>query len=349
MRYAALLLALPAAALAAPQEQTIIRTTTNLVEVRVVAQDSHHIPVADLQRSDFEIFDNGKAQPIRLFSAYRGAATMRNPAAAASGDSPTPSEYAVLLLDWMNATYFERIFVRDEALRLIKSYQPRQRLAVFVLSRSNPRLLHGFSYDRDTLAHMVENLDLDWGDQLGPARDQPIGGLRGSRGGRDGGPTPDSEFRNFNARNQLVKTSMMFEEIADRLMRVPGRKALLWVSMGIPMTIDGSYYAPFLEPAIHKLNRSDVAIYAIDAHGFDDHPSDSLFSFAERTGGLTFYLSNDLADSMRQALEDFKVSYTIGFHMPEGAKKGPHAITVRVKRPGVRLRYRESYDPSPGR
>jgi hypothetical protein len=49
---------------------------------------------------------------------------------------------------------------------------------------------------------------------------------------------------------------------------------------------------------------------------------------------------------MRQALEDTSVSYTLGFHMPEEAKLGAHEIRVEVDRPKIKLRYRESYDPS---
>ena len=344
----AILLLLAAAAFwrASAQDEVVLRTSTNLVEVRVVAIDRHGTPVANLRKSDFEIQDNHHPQHIRLFAAYHSPAASTSAAAGASEDSsPTPAEFAVILLDWMNCTYTNRVFVKDEVLKLIRNSQPRQRLAVFVLSRKNPRLLSDFTYDRDALAYMVENLRLNWENPGGSIRDEPIGGVRG---GRAATPisTPATEARLYTARNQLVDTTSTLEKIADHLQHVPGRKALLWVSSGVPMTVDGSYYAPFIEPALGKLNRSDTAIYAIDAKGIDDHPSDSLFSFAERTGGLTFYLSNDLAGSMLKALQDTDISYTLGFHMPDDATPGLHAITVRVNRPGVRLRYRESYDPS---
>ena len=47
---------------------------------------------------------------------------------------------------------------------------------------------------------------------------------------------------------------------------------------------------------------------------------------------------------MRLALEDMRISYTLGFNAPEGTGPGPHEIRVRVNRPGIKLRYRESYD-----
>jgi VWFA-related protein len=266
---------------AAAQDDVVIRTTTSLVEVRVVAEDKHGTPIADLKKSDFQILDNGKPQPIRLFAAYRGPASAAAPKTAvddeSSASSPTPSDYAVILLDWLNTGYGNRIFVQEKVLQLLKDYEPRQRLAVFVLSRNNPRLLCDFTYDRDVLTYLVSRLTLDPDDKLGPARDPPAAG----RGGR-GGPDPRSDMAREEAigraARQTVDTSVAFEKIADHLLHVPGRKALLWVSTGVAMAVDGSYYAAFIESALGRLNKADTAIYAIDARGLAmTPPSDSLF------------------------------------------------------------------------
>jgi VWFA-related protein len=333
----------------AAQDDVVIRTTTSLVEVRVVAEDKHGKPVADLKRTDFQILDNGRPQPIRLFAAYRGPAAAIPPKTAgdeqSEGSSPTPSDYALILLDWLNTSYGNRIFVQEKALQLLKDYEPRQRLAVFVLSRNDPRLLCDFTYDRDRLTYMVGRLSLDPEDKLGPSRDEP------AFGGRRGAQTPQADMAREAALNkasrQTVDTSIAFEKIADHMLHVPGRKALLWVTTGIPMVVGGSYYAAFIESALGRLNKADTAIYTIDARGIAfTPPSDSLYEFARRTGGEIFYNRNDLDKCMRTALEDMAVSYTLGFHMPEDTKPGLHALQVRLNRPGINLRYRESYDPA---
>jgi VWFA-related protein len=335
----------------AAQDDVVIRTTTSLVEVRVVAEDKHGKPVADLKKSDFQILDNGRPQAIRLFAAYRGLAAATAPKAAgddqSESSSPTPSDYALILLDWLNTSYGHRIFVQEKVLQLLKDYQPRQRLAVYVLSRNNPRLLCDFTYDRDLLTYLVNRLSLDPEDQLGPSHDDPAFAGRGARGGQ----TPQADMAREAALNkasrQTVDTSVAFEKIADHMLHVPGRKALLWVTTGIPMVIGGSYYAAFIESAFGRLNKADTAIYTIDARGLAlTPPMDSLYEFARRTGGEIFYNRNDLDQCMRTALEDMAVSYTLGFHMPEDAKPGLHALQVRMKRPGINLRYRESYDPA---
>ena len=335
---------------AAAQDDVVIRTTTSLVEVRVVAEDKHGKPIADLKKSDFQILDNGRPQAIRLFAAYRAPPTAPAPQAAnneqSADSSPTPSDYALILLDWLNTSYGNRIFVQEKVLQLLKDYQPRQRLAIFVLSRDNPRLLCDFTYDRDLLTYMVSRLSLDPDDKLGPSHDEPVGG-RGARGGQDARADMAREAAINKAAHQTVDTSVAFEKIAEHLLHVPGRKALLWVSAGVPMVVDGSYYSAFIESAFGKLNKADAAIYSIDARGLSmTPPSDSLFEFADRTGGEIFYNRNDLDECMRVALEDMAVSYTLGFHMPEDAKPGLHELQIRVDRPGIKLRYRESYDPT---
>lgn len=330
------------------QDDVVIRTTTSLVEVRVVAEDKHGTPIADLKKSDFQILDNGKPQPIRLFAAYRGMAAAARAAGEkeSSGSSPTPSDYALILLDWLNTSYGNRVFVQEKVLQLLKNYQPRQRLAVFALSRNNPRLLCDFTYDRDVLSYLVSRLSLDPEDTLGPSRDESSFPGRGARGPQ----TPQADLAHEAALNkasrQTVDTSVALEKIAGRLLHVPGRKALLWVTTGIPMVVGGSYYAAFIESAFGKLNKADTAIYTIDARGLAlTPPSDSLFEFADRTGGKIFYNRNDLDECMRIALEDMSVSYTLGFHMPDDVKPGLHELQVRLNRPGIKLRYRESYDP----
>lgn len=57
----------------------------------------------------------------------------------------------------------------------------------------------------------------------------------------------------------------------------------------------------------------------------------------------TFQPRQKLDEGMRLALEDLSASYTLGFHAPEDAATGLHEIRLRVNRPGVTLRYRETY------
>ena len=62
------------------------------------------------------------------------------------------------------------------------------------------------------------------------------------------------------------------------------------------------------------------------------------------TGGRAFRGSNDIAGSVRQALDDARVVYVLGYQPDHGAWDGKfRPIEVRVKRTGARVRYRRGY------
>jgi VWFA-related protein len=70
----------------------------------------------------------------------------------------------------------------------------------------------------------------------------------------------------------------------------------------------------------------------------------SMRLLAKQTGGLAFYNANDLAGSIRRAVDDARVTYTLGFYPPATAWDGKyHDLKVLVKRAGFVLRAREGY------
>ncbi len=159
-------------------------------------------------------------------------------------------------------------------------------------------------------------------------------------------------------RNRKIRASLhTFDVIADRLAHIRGRKTVIWLSTGFPMTIDSSVvrganpgeivYNHEFEQAVNKLNASDVAIYSVDGRGLTAGASrgypGTLQELALRTGGTAFIARNDLDNGIKQAFEDMNSAYVLGFNVPEGAAPGSHKIRVRAKRPGITLRYRESY------
>lgn len=326
----------------------VIRSTTSLVQVRVVAEDAKGNPVADLTREDFQVQDDRKPQPVTLFSAERGGALP--PAAPSAASEPAPvqkaGEYALILLDWLNTNYADRYNSRQHLLDLLKSYQTRQRVAIYLLARE-PRLIHDFTTDMAELAQAVEDAGLEPAD-MGP--DSAPGRFDARYGARTGPPAAVEE-QLFFLNNRVNDSFHTLELIADRLARLPGRKSLVWLTAAFPLLLRGgtSYYQN-METLLARLNRGDVAVYPIDARGLTisstGYPG-TMEQLSERTGGVTFTGRNDIDTGIRMALEDMRVSYILGFHVPAGAAPGLHEIRVKVGRPGVRLRYRESYQLAP--
>jgi len=312
----------------------VIRSTTNLVQVRVVAEDSQGRPVADLQRADFQIEDDRKPQPITLFAADRGTRPAAAPASSSADSVEAPAGYSVILLDWLNIKYSYRLQAQEQVIGLLKRYQPRERVALYILDH-DPRLLHDFTSDVPALIPAVEEAGVGFP----TVDDDPPGRGRGAGG--------NTEWRILFWQNEVFDTLHTLQVIADHLAHVPGRKSLVWLSAGFPMTVGGIDFVPRVEIALGRLNKADVAVYTVNACGLStscrSYPG-PMHELAERTGATAFDARNDLDEGMRLALEDMRISYTLGFNVPEGAAPGPHQIHLRVNRPGVKLRYRESYD-----
>lgn len=323
-----------AATLATSAQQPTIRSTTTLVQVHVVATDASGNPVRDLREKDFELRDNGKVQPISLFVAERGDAT-------ASASPASEPGHAVIVLDWLNTKYVYQIFARDNAIKLLKNYEPRQKIALYLLN-DDPGMLVPFTDDRDELLEVLNRMELL--------------------------PDPPEAYRPlaeelFKLDRRVRDATAALRRLALDLAHVPGRKAVLWVTAGFPVTVNGGvvrgarpaeyFYGAELMQVLQGLNTGDTAVYAIDACGLSVKDcrsfGDSMHELAERTGGTVFDARNDLDSGMRMALEDLSISYTLGFHAAEDAAAGLHALQVRVNRPGIRLRYRESYQVSPVR
>src|SRR5882724_954536 len=64
---------------AAPDKPLVLKATTRLVQVSVIAQDGKGQPVADLKREDFQVKVNGKLQPIKVFSVDSSGTLPRAP------------------------------------------------------------------------------------------------------------------------------------------------------------------------------------------------------------------------------------------------------------------------------
>jgi VWFA-related protein len=69
----------------------------------------------------------------------------------------------------------------------------------------------------------------------------------------------------------------------------------------------------------------------------------SLRTLAEATDGVAIVDSNDLAGGLRRVVDDLSSYYLIGYYSSGKLDGKFHPISVRVKRPGVRVRARRGY------
>ena len=107
----------------------------NLVQVHVVVRDAKNNPVANLKQEDFQLFDQGKLQPISLFTR-KTRETRREKAEAASktqvaeaepiksGNTVLPDRFIALMFDDSHISLDDATYFRQVAPRFLDGVIP---------------------------------------------------------------------------------------------------------------------------------------------------------------------------------------------------------------------------------
>jgi len=349
------------AAQAQAQAAPVIKVTTRLVQVSLVAHDKKGQPVADLKKEDFTLYDKGQEQPIKLFSMETS-----KPAADAAAEAAKPLPAGVV----SNRNWTAKGLQENRSLP--------NAVTVILLDGLNSRFQdqhaaktgQSWQLDASTATDAAtgdDNLD----DFLNAAEDK---------------------VNNFYKARRIETTLAALATIADHLAGMAGRKNLIWLSGGFPLFVglndDGSVgpdfqnYGDQLQSTLRELTEVSIAIYPVDARGLmgptDTTPSTSaanrtvtrggrmvmpgqtrgdqrarnnildtqgvMHEVADRTGGRAFINTNDISGAIRSAVNDTEVSYTLGYSPSHNEWNGEfREIKIKVNRPGVEIRYRKGY------
>jgi VWFA-related protein len=123
----------------------------------------------------------------------------------------------------------------------------------------------------------------------------------------------------------------------------------------------GDHYSREADQALHLLNSASVAVYPIEARGLVYHAGTTIASLsdqateqamqhvAKQTGGRAFTLTNDVLGAIGTAVDDSRVTYTLGFYPESTRQDGAfHPIAIKLaERRGITLRYRQGYIDAP--
>jgi VWFA-related protein len=374
----------------AAEQPPVFRVATRLVQVSVVVHDRHGQPVTDLKKEDFTIAERGKPQTISFF-AMEAADQPGSPAAALpphvftniiARQAGIPTNVTVVLLDLLNTSFVDQQYARKALVNFLGQIQPQDRIAIYALGRRSLTLLHDYTADASSLVRRLQQTrgeipsELD-ASTLNADTQQELQAL-----GLDALADANQQEADFFTGARVINTLATLEAIAQHLSGVPGRKNLIWLSGGFPLTIGfdempqiGSTREPRtftaeMDAAVRALNSSGIAVYPVDARGLLTMPGfsaetrsapsisasarsrlapireniDSMREIADRTGGRAAYNTNDLARAVRRAIDDARVTYTIGYYPPDTAPDGRFRdIKVKVNRPGLDVRYRKGY------
>jgi VWFA-related protein len=360
---------------AAPPQQHPLRVATRLVQFDVIVLDKHGSPVTGLTKDDFAVLDNKSQRTIQLFSVETSqmlpVATEPLPPNTYSNEiqaAGVPSNLTVILLDSFNTGFFDQRFARSQIVKFLQTIQAQDRVALYALG-ARLHVLHEFSSDASSLAEALKNYLGEHAPDMDSARSESIGTLHkdlealATAEGID-----DSHPFTQDHRHPTAEALRM---IADHLGSLPGRKNLVWISGGFPFSIDSNNlqrtadgqripFATDVELTMRALNDANVAVYPVDARGLVDSgligasaPSSveqdmanigAMQSVARRTGGIAFYNTNAIKTSIRQTIDDSRVTYKLGFYPDDVNWDGSfHKLRVKVNRPDAHVQTREGY------
>ncbi len=363
--------------IAQDQNQPTIRVTTRLVQINVVVHDKKGEPIVDLKKEDFTILDKGKQQKVAVFAVDSIDAPRKvwpklppNIFSNRLQRADTPTSTTVILFDGLNTRFQDQAYARKQIVKFLGGIQPHDRVALYLLG-SDLRILHDFTNNPDHLAQALSKYRGRIPGELDAADPAP----RDSTGNDDLDQflsNSDQVISDFYNVNKAKFTLDAMEAIAHHL---------VWVSGGFPFTLglepgDFSIDNPNREHrtfneettrVARAMNDASIAIYPVDARGLMPDPmmsasigargritqppkiftppnQDTMQILADRTGGKAFYNTNDLTGAVRNAVNDARVTYTLGFYPVSEEWDGKfHEIKVKVARSGVDVRYRKGF------
>ncbi|HKR00633.1 MAG TPA: VWA domain-containing protein [Pyrinomonadaceae bacterium] len=270
-------------------DDTVVRINTTLIQVDVVVTDRRGNPVANLRPEDFEILENGKLQKITNFSFVTTEAVPGAPLPGNSneGKSAAPTTHVRLRPEQVKRTI--ALVVDDLSLSFESAYSVRRALKKFVDEQMRPGdliaiirtgtgigALQQFTADKRLLYAAIEltkynpmvgriSVFTPRGlDSIGKGSADSSSGEKGIISGED-----DDEFRE----TQLANGTLTAVNYVVRGMRgLPGRKAVMLMSEGFPLSLRGSpEYSIRIRESINRLvdssNRAGVVLYTMDARG----------------------------------------------------------------------------------
>jgi len=289
---------LPETALAQETDENVLKVTTRLVQVSVVAHDKSGKPVRDLTRDDFILTDNGRPQPISVFSVQVAEPDAGSPAQPDTANpltvsnrtlraSEKPVVVTVLLFDALNIPSLDDfLYAKREVIQFLSRLRPGEPFALYSINGPTVRVVHDFTDDSASLVFAAQKLSQS------PLMNNALATPQVSL---DPGHQSVSQLAAWIAeksrQDEAARLRMTTEwtltalaNVAHHLAGIPGRKSLVWISDAFPITIgldthslqnasqQQYYFSDRTNKIARLLTESQVAVYPISPSGLvTDH------------------------------------------------------------------------------
>jgi len=367
---------------AAPEEQPTFSTKTTLITVDVTVLGRDGVPVTDLVKDDFEVYENGKLQRLqgcdlqRLDTRVLPALTPRarahpdgNPLAATTAGAAHDRRLMILFFDLSSMQPAEQIRASDAAVQFLSTQMTASDLVSIMAFGTRLQTVQDFTADRDLLISRLRNI------HGGDATELASSGGAGVQAEDQGAvfAVDETELNVFNTDRKLAA----LEEAARQVSTYPQKKALVYFSGGVEKT--GLDNESQLRATINTAVRSHVAIYPIDTRGLlaaapggdaaqfgaagaklysgagqrtlsdsFHRQQETLYSLAADTGGQALLDSNELTLGITQAQSDIASYYILSYAALDEAEDGRYRriqvkLAPRLAALKLKVDYRSGY------
>ncbi len=382
-----------------PAQDLVLHIDVNLVQIDAMVYDHHGNPVTDLKPEDFEILEDGKPQAITAFSYIRlnaGAVPSAGGKQLLTPAQPLTSQQVkrtiVLVADDLNLSFESTAHLHVALKKFIDTQMGPNDLVSIARTSTGLGALETFTNDKRTLYAAADAVRWNPNGRAGISAIQPIDFqtkniIRPQREEREELRDTGEIHRDIVSieHNYLYVEGTMnsVAAIIDNVRPLPGRKAVILFSDGLPVVPGTGGDNDLVERLLHRVadlaNRSSVVLNTVDARGLQtlagnandqfgrgavaegvsetatarlrdfNIQQNGLVYLAGQTGGRAVLNGNDMTWAIDQVLDDLNGYYLIGYQPQPGTfhKQGDapsfHQLRVRVKRPGLSVRSRTGF------
>jgi len=328
------------------------RTSVEAVAFEVFVTDAAGKPVTDLTVDEFELLEDGKAQPITTFASTvipidppRGKVNTWAVPADVATNTGAPGRTYIFALD--------ESVIREDVLRtrlflrqfLERYFGPNDLGAVLLVGRGLGTDGQTFTSSAALLLKAIDKWTGGW-----PIKDPAPPQFPYAPVGVD--------LRINTADPDTRRRLSTLKDLTASLARLPGRKTVLYFTgrIGFDMFSTVDYHGGVMMLAaedahaiISAATRANVIFYPINPAGIEigfgslDDKMD-LTSLATVTGGFALSDSNSFMQAFARVQQESSAYYTLGFNSGYAKRDGRLVrVDVKVTRPGLRVRGREGY------
>jgi len=344
------------------QPAVTFKLEVNYVEVDAIVTDAQGHLVRNLTKDDFQVLEDGKPQPISVFSLvdipieraerplYK--ATPVEPDVQ-SNAKPFDGRVYVLVLDDLHTEPLHSAQVRKAARQFVERYIGANDMTAVLETGGRAEAAQDFTSNRTLLVDAIDKFmgqktrsaTMNKIDQYFLQRDTPNAG--------DKITDPDDFERGYKAQSSLD----VLKNLSDWMAGIRGRrKAVVYFSEGIDYDIRNPFDNPYAstvlratQDVIAAATRANVNIYAVDPRGLtnlgdqmievqalpDDNSitastfvdelrlsQDSLRVLADETGGFASVSSNDFARAFSRIVQENSTYYVLGYYPTNEKRNG---------------------------